>query len=177
LRGDGRNCSVRGIRPVRTILRRALALLCEKPSLEEQDLSLLLHVHGIAVSTWDFDSWESLTRRSVQLARDSGALRMLPSFLHYWSMVNVAAGQFAAAAAAGRRGRTLCQRRSATDSGVAARAGWMPGASSNRRRSGASNVSRRDDRKLHTTTTTLAPLIYNGAAPVRSCAPRRTAFV
>src|SRR5262249_51251026 len=45
-------------------------------------------------------SWETIARRSVRLARDSGALATLPQVLGSWADANVASGEFAAAAAA-----------------------------------------------------------------------------
>src|SRR5919106_306386 len=44
-------------------------------------------------------SWDQLTRRAVTLARDAGALTVLPIFLFYRPAVHIYAGEFAAALA------------------------------------------------------------------------------
>jgi DNA-binding CsgD family transcriptional regulator len=91
------------------LLREAMIALREKPQLEESDLPLLHFSEGIAESLWDFDSWESLTRRAVQLARDVGALTNLPPALVMWAEVKVAAGEFPPAAAALAEAETICE--------------------------------------------------------------------
>jgi hypothetical protein len=48
---------------------------------------------------WDDDAFHALATRAVQLARDTGALAMLPVALVYRSGVHLFAGEFAAAAA------------------------------------------------------------------------------
>jgi DNA-binding CsgD family transcriptional regulator len=82
------------------LLREATLALREKPQLEESDLPLLYFTEGITKSSWDLESWEMLARRTVQLARDSGALLMLPRALCSLAEAKVAAGEFSAAATA-----------------------------------------------------------------------------
>ena len=53
----------------------------------------------VAADLWDDQSWDDLTTRQVQLARDAGALTVLPIALTYRAGVQVHAGEFAAAAA------------------------------------------------------------------------------
>jgi len=84
----------------RDLLRRAALALRDKPELEEPDLSLLNHTDTVTRTLWDFDSWETLTRRMVELARDRGALSALPRVLGHWADVKSTAGDFPAAAAA-----------------------------------------------------------------------------
>ena len=81
-------------------LRRAMVELRERPLLEEADLPLLWFTGGVATSTWDLDSWESLARRAVQIARDAGALPALAEALDDWANAKVATGEFSAAAVA-----------------------------------------------------------------------------
>jgi DNA-binding CsgD family transcriptional regulator len=50
-----------------------------------------------AHEVWDDDSWEQLTTRAVTLARDGGALTVLPIFLLYRAAVHIYAGELAAA--------------------------------------------------------------------------------
>ena len=82
------------------LLRRAMVELRERPLLEEADLPLLWFTGGVAASTWDLDSWESLARRAVQIARDAGALPALAEALDDWASAKVATGEFSAAAVA-----------------------------------------------------------------------------
>ena len=82
------------------LLREATTALRDKTELEESDLPLLYFTEGVTRSTWDFDSWRVLARRSVELARASGALSMLPRVLCSRADFNAVAGDFAAAAAA-----------------------------------------------------------------------------
>ncbi len=51
----------------------------------------------VAPDLWDDDTWYELATRAVRLARDSGALTVLPMALTYRAVVHVHAGEFAAA--------------------------------------------------------------------------------
>jgi DNA-binding CsgD family transcriptional regulator len=82
------------------LLREAMIGLRDKPHLEQSELPMLYFTEGITKSAWDFDSWHTVARRSVELARASGALSILPRVLNSWADVNVAAGEFAVAEAA-----------------------------------------------------------------------------
>ena len=53
----------------------------------------------LASELWDDDTWQELATRAVQLARDTGALAVLPVALTYRACVHVHAGEFASAAA------------------------------------------------------------------------------
>ena len=53
----------------------------------------------IAPELWDDESWHQLATRAVRLARDGGALAVLPVALSYRAGVHVHAGEFAEAAA------------------------------------------------------------------------------
>jgi DNA-binding CsgD family transcriptional regulator len=50
-----------------------------------------------ALDLWDDDSWQALAERQVRLARESGALAVLPIALNTRAGVHLAAGEFAAA--------------------------------------------------------------------------------
>ncbi len=82
------------------LLREAVFALRVKPKLEESDLPLVSFSEGIARSIWDVDTWEALMRRGVELARDAGALSLLPRVLTAWANAKVAMGDFSAAAIA-----------------------------------------------------------------------------
>ena len=82
------------------LLRQGMIALREKPTLEETDLSLLPYTEGITRTHWDLESWETLARRRIQLARDVGALLALPDALDNWVNVMVARGDLPAATTA-----------------------------------------------------------------------------
>jgi len=82
------------------LLREAMTALRDKTELEESDLPMLYFTDGVTRSLWDFDSWRTLARRTVDLARASGALSILPRVLCSWADFNAIAGEFALAAAA-----------------------------------------------------------------------------
>jgi DNA-binding CsgD family transcriptional regulator len=79
------------------LLREAMVTLRDRPKLEAPELPLLIYTETVTRSTWDLDSSETLARRSVELARDSGAFSTLPSCLGYSAWTQVAAGDFAGA--------------------------------------------------------------------------------
>jgi DNA-binding CsgD family transcriptional regulator len=82
------------------LLRRATILLRDSPLLDESDLPLLDFGDRFAKTFWDLATWEALTRRFVDVARESGALLNLPRALACLSEAKTAAGEFPAAAAA-----------------------------------------------------------------------------
>jgi tetratricopeptide (TPR) repeat protein len=53
----------------------------------------------VAPDLWDDDTWHELATRAVRLAREAGALTVLPIALVYLAGVHVHAGEFAAASA------------------------------------------------------------------------------
>ena len=65
----------------------------------EDDIRWLWLACRIAPDLWDDETWHELPTRQVQLARDAGALTVLPLALTYRAGVHVHAGEFAAAAA------------------------------------------------------------------------------
>jgi DNA-binding CsgD family transcriptional regulator len=81
---------VAGVSP----LRRALEAVQE-----EEDIRWLWLACRIASDLWDDDTWEELARRHVRVARETGALAVLPIALVYRSGTHLHAGEFAAAAA------------------------------------------------------------------------------
>jgi DNA-binding CsgD family transcriptional regulator len=66
--------------------------------LSEKDLQWMWLAWLLAGDLWDDETWERLATRAVQLARESGALAVLPLALNYRASVHVHAGEFAAAA-------------------------------------------------------------------------------
>jgi len=64
----------------------------------EDDLRWLWLAWLLAGEVWDDQAWNEIAARAVQLAREYGALTMLPLTLNYRASVHIHAGEFAAAA-------------------------------------------------------------------------------
>ena len=79
-------------------LRHALDALRRDGGRSEADIMGWLPLAAIAPELWDDATWHELTARAVGLAREAGALAMLPAALSYRAAVHVHAGQFGAAA-------------------------------------------------------------------------------
>jgi DNA-binding CsgD family transcriptional regulator len=77
-------------------LRQTLEAFREAGSSDETTRWLWLACR-VAGDLWDDEMWHVLTTREVQLARDAGALTVLPYALTYRAIVDVHAGDFAAA--------------------------------------------------------------------------------
>ncbi len=78
-------------------LRRALDVLRRGGRRSEADFMGWLPL-AIAPDLWDDAAWHELTARAVGLAREAGALAVLPVALTYRAAVHVHAGEFGAAA-------------------------------------------------------------------------------
>jgi DNA-binding CsgD family transcriptional regulator len=81
-------------------LRRALqAFRREALRSEDESLRWFWLAWLLAGDLWDDDAWHELATRAVKLAREAGALTVLPVDLEYRAAVHVHAGEFAAASA------------------------------------------------------------------------------
>jgi DNA-binding CsgD family transcriptional regulator/tetratricopeptide (TPR) repeat protein len=85
-------------------LTRALHALAGRDGGDEDDLRWLWFAcpvtpEPLAPELWDDEIWHQLAIRAVGLARDAGALSVLPVALTYRACVHVYAGEFAAASA------------------------------------------------------------------------------
>jgi DNA-binding CsgD family transcriptional regulator len=80
-------------------LRRALAAVSEDDGHSEDDMRWLWLSCRIAPDLWEDETWHELATRQLRLARDAGALTVLPLAATYRAGVHVHAGEFAAAAA------------------------------------------------------------------------------
>ncbi|NDU72102.1 AAA family ATPase [Actinomadura sp. DSM 109109] len=80
------------------MLRQALAVFGDGMSAEEELHWLWLASTSAALRVWDYDRWEALSVRHVQLSRDSGALSELPLALTSRTYVLLFAGELTAAA-------------------------------------------------------------------------------
>ena len=97
------------------LLRQVVISLRDATQLDESDLPLLDWGYGIAISIlWDFESAEALARRFVHVARDTGALTMLPRALDTWAEVKTVAGELPAARAAIAEAATVAEAIRAT---------------------------------------------------------------
>jgi DNA-binding CsgD family transcriptional regulator len=80
-------------------LRRALRTIRREALRSEDDLRWLWLAWLLAGDLWDDEAWHELAARAVRLAREAGALTVLPLDLEYRAGVHVHAGEFAAASA------------------------------------------------------------------------------
>ena len=87
-----------GYVPGVTPLRRALqAFRREVPGAADDTVRWLWMAWLAAGDVWDDESWYELATRAVRLARDTGALSVLPLVLLYRAFLHVHAGEFHAA--------------------------------------------------------------------------------
>ena len=87
------------------MLKRALSAFRDDGLSDEDALRWMWLACITALQLWDDESWRVLSDRYVQLARDAGALTVLPLALNYCTGSRVAAGEFAAAEAFGEEAR------------------------------------------------------------------------
>ena len=85
-------------------LKRALHAFAERDVPGDDELPWLwvacpVTPEPLAAELWDDKAWHELASRAVSLARDAGALAVLPIALSYRACVHVHAGEFAAASA------------------------------------------------------------------------------
>jgi hypothetical protein len=80
-------------------LKRALQVFCSGYISTAEGLRWLWPVINASVIAWDCESWHLLAARQIGLARDAGALVVLPVALISLSPVLFLMGDFAAAAA------------------------------------------------------------------------------
>jgi DNA-binding CsgD family transcriptional regulator len=81
------------------VLKRALRAFRSEPLEGEDEMRGLLFGCSVAQAIWDDESWLALPSRYVSLARESGALAVLPIALEMQCASQVDAGQLAAAQA------------------------------------------------------------------------------
>ena len=78
--------------------RRTVAALRHDEFLTTRDLGWLILGAQLAVTLWDQDGYEELTRRQLRLAREAGALDVLPIVLTNRAITHILAGELTAAA-------------------------------------------------------------------------------
>jgi DNA-binding CsgD family transcriptional regulator len=80
------------------VLQRAVDAFCSSHIADEERLRWSWLAGQAAAFIWDYDSWDLLTARQVQLARDAGALTVLPVTLSMRAGVHLFAGELNIAA-------------------------------------------------------------------------------
>ena len=78
------------------VLKRALGAFCAADVTPEEGLWQACHSAGLV---WDYDSWQILSDRQIDVARDAGAPTALPSAFTMRTMPHLFAGEFTAATA------------------------------------------------------------------------------
>src|SRR5260370_6117840 len=81
-------------------LKRALSAFSSEDISREEALRWLWLASATAVRVWDDESWDLLSRRQVELAREAGALGVLPLALNQRTGMHLHDGDLAAAASA-----------------------------------------------------------------------------
>jgi DNA-binding CsgD family transcriptional regulator len=89
------------------VLKRALSAFSGDDLSNDEALRWLWLACVTAIHLWDEESWRVLSDHYVQLARDSGALTVLPLALNYSAGCRVCAGEFASAEALGEEAREV----------------------------------------------------------------------
>ena len=79
-------------------LRRALDAFRDVEGLPAGDVRWLWLACRLAQDLWDDELWHVLATRGVRVARDTGALNLLPNMANYLAALNVHSGTFATAA-------------------------------------------------------------------------------
>jgi DNA-binding CsgD family transcriptional regulator len=89
------------------ILKRALRAFGSDELSSEEGIRWLWLACRVAMALWEDESWFVLSARLVQLARDAGALTVLPLALNLRSGIHLFAGEFAAAEALGEEAHAV----------------------------------------------------------------------
>jgi DNA-binding CsgD family transcriptional regulator len=79
------------------MLHRALDAFRSETLTGEDQLRGLAYACLVALNLWDDESWHALSRRHVALAREAGALTLLPGALEMHAAYLITAGEFASA--------------------------------------------------------------------------------
>ena len=90
-------------------LKRALSAFSSQPSSQYEAVRWLSLATTAAIRLWDDDGWDVLSTRHVQLARDVGALGVLPIALSQRAGLHLHEGDFAAAASVIEEARAITE--------------------------------------------------------------------
>jgi DNA-binding CsgD family transcriptional regulator len=91
------------------VLRRALEAFRSEPLSGEDELRGLAYACHVALNLWDDESWHVLSARHVALAREAGALTILPQALEMHAASLVVAGDFAGAQTLTDEGQAIAE--------------------------------------------------------------------
>jgi DNA-binding CsgD family transcriptional regulator len=89
------------------MLKRALLAFRSDELSSEEGIRWLWLACRTAMDLWDDESWFVLSARQIQLAREAGALTVLPLALNLQAGIHIFAGQFAAAEAFGEEAHAV----------------------------------------------------------------------
>jgi DNA-binding CsgD family transcriptional regulator len=89
------------------MLKQAVRAFRDEPVPAADALRWLPFACQMSRAAWDDESWHVLSARLIELARQGGALAALPDALHDGTMLRLAAGQTAEAAAMARQAQTV----------------------------------------------------------------------
>src|SRR6201999_3603189 len=93
-----------GVAPLSGALRAFTAL-----DGSEADWRWLWLACRLSQDLWDDELWHALATGAVRIARDTGALNLLPNALNHLAVLHIHSGSFAAAAALGEEVATITQ--------------------------------------------------------------------
>jgi DNA-binding CsgD family transcriptional regulator len=91
------------------MLKKALRALADQDTCTGQDLGWLTLACRTAHNLWDDESWYALSTRQIELARRTGALRLLPVALLLAMPIRLIAGDLIAAAALAGEAATIAR--------------------------------------------------------------------
>ncbi len=91
------------------VMKRALSAFRDQEAWTEEALRWLPFACRMSRDAWDDDSWDVLSSRLIELARQAGAFRVLPAALLEGAAVRLAAGEFAAAASMTREAQAVAR--------------------------------------------------------------------
>jgi DNA-binding CsgD family transcriptional regulator len=97
------------------VLKRAVSAFRDHGISAEEERHWMWPATQAARDVWDHESWDALSARQVELARDSGALAALPVALNTRAGMHVLAGEFTEAAALAAEAESVTE---ATGSGI-----------------------------------------------------------
>jgi DNA-binding CsgD family transcriptional regulator len=89
------------------LLRQGMVTFRDSLPLEDPDIEVADLCLGVAVSLWDVESVEVISRSCAETARETGSLRLLERMLDRWSAAKVAVGDFTTAESAEVEAREL----------------------------------------------------------------------
>jgi len=96
-----------GYRAATPTLKRAIGAIRDDTLSVEEECRWLWLACRVAMDLWDDEGSFALCARYVRLAREAGALTVLPLALTYYAAIHVVAGEFAAAQTLGEEARDV----------------------------------------------------------------------